>query len=453
MPNHSDILRFEVGIPKDFKIEIKYIVKEVFSCFQDCEVLFSISDKEDYQLSIMGSDLSIRLPNLFFKKEKEIWLQKRAPSDWGLMLEKNEFPVFFNDLRIKYDESGIDYFGTIFFLLNRYHEQVEKLPLDEHNRIDGRKTLLVREGLISIPIVDVYLVEFSKLIERSFGISLNKLSTYEILPSHDVDRPFEYLYLSKRRITKRVLGDVLLRKSPKRAHSTFLKYTAIQKGNLTEDPYNTFDWIMQRSEENNRISTFHFIAENTNPRFDQSYSIENREIQQIFEKIVARGHGIALHPSYNSSAIKGQTKHEFDRLKSVLNTYGIFQDQWKSRNHYLRWNEKSISELENAGIDVDQTLGFAEIPGFRCGTSLAFRPFNFLKSKPSSILSEPLIVMEVSLFSKTYQNLGANLPDAWNMVENLKTYCQKYDGNFTVLWHNNNLSSDTMKEFYLNCIK
>ena len=69
-------------------------------------------------------------------------------------------------------------------------------------------------------------------------------------------------------------------------------------------------------------------------------------------------------------------KKEFEHLKNITNQYGIEQTIWKNRNHYLRWNEDCLDEFEAANLDIDQTLGFAQQPGFR-SAHLIFNPLKF----------------------------------------------------------------------------
>ena len=59
------------------------------------------------------------------------------------------------------------------------------------------------------------LIDFFRLIiEDEFNIKLvTPNRKFEVSPSHDVDRPFKYLFSTRRKIAKRLLGDVFKRKS------------------------------------------------------------------------------------------------------------------------------------------------------------------------------------------------------------------------------------------------
>lgn len=435
-----------------------YIFDLIFIEFWGLDIQVNIHEENCYVISNLENHLSVTIPCHFIQSEKNSWLQSRSGSSWRYreisVLEEEMLPVFFENFKSDVNlDTEIDFPGTIFFLINRYHEYVENLGRDRHNRIEAKDTLLIKNELINTPVADRYLRVFKDFICHKIEIKINKSDQFNILPSHDVDRPFEYLYYTPQHLIKRLGGDLLVRKSVQKAFLRARYYTQAKSGQLQYDPYDTFDWIMEVSEKFNLTSTFHFITEATNSKFDQDYHIESEEITNLINKIHGREHQIALHPSYDSTEQKTQIQKEFSILKGVCNDLGIEQEFWKSRNHYLRWNTDTISELETSGIDVDQTLGFAQKPGFRCSTCRSFTTFNFQTMKASSFKIEPLILMEQSLISNQYLGLRKDLGEAWNIVNALKSECKKYNGNFTILWHNNHLDSVELKEFYQECLK
>lgn len=445
-------MKFIVEFPRSFEQERRYIIKQVFSFFDNCEVELISNDRKDYSLYTSESSKELILPDYFFVKEAKSWLQRREPQNWGLKKDERNGFIFFSNVD-QYEEIKLpDYFGTIFFFLTRYSELVENIPYDNHERIDGNNAFLVREGLINEPIVDIYLSNLKALLEEIYGVELTFSTKFRIIPSHDVDRPYEYLYYTKSYLVKRLMGDFLLRNSIPLALKRLNTYNKVSNGSLEFDPFNTFSWIMDTSENFGLHSTFHFIADVTDSKRDQKYDIENPEIKNLITEISNRNHNIGLHPSYNAKIIEGQIEYEFKKLKSLLYKLNIHQENWKNRNHYLRWNEDCLDEFEAANLDIDQTLGFAQQPGFRCGTSKAFNPFNFDKRIGYSFKVEPLILMEVSLFNAEYLNLNDNIEQALAIALDLKNKCKKYQGNFTILWHNSSLVSNEMRDFYTQCI-
>ena len=72
-------------------------------------------------------------------------------------------------------------------------------------------------------------------------------------------------------------------------------------------------------------------------------------------------------------------KKEFERLISVAEEEGICQDVWGGRQHYLRWEAPTTWRAwEEAGLDYDSTLTFADHAGFRCGVCFEYPVYDIL---------------------------------------------------------------------------
>lgn len=421
-------------------------------------IQFFTEKKEVLNHSFKHNEKIIEFPAYFVIHEAERFLRKRNIFPYSLdrFEYKNEVyhAVINNDLPNKRCHFDVDIIGTIFILLSRYEEHVlnRESHFDKFGRFKYKSA--INSFLLNQPIVDELIDFFRLIIEDEFNIKLvTPNRKFEVSPSHDVDRPFKYLFSTRRKIAKRLLGDVFKRKSTLLARKRTNIYKRVRKGDLKADPYNTFQWIIDTSLKYDVTSTFHFLVKSINPKFDGDYNIDDHVITDLLKLIHVNAHKIGLHPSFNATIIPGQIEKEFNELKKICETVGIKQKSFKSRNHYLRWNNHSISELEKAGIEIDQTLTFAQKPGFKTGTSISYPAFNFDSMKISSVTIEPLIMMEQSLLSFSYMGLRNDLPSAWNIVQNLKNQCKKHSGTFTTLWHNNMLIEDDLKQFYEECIK
>lgn len=75
-----------------------------------------------------------------------------------------------------------------------------------------------------------------------------------------------------------------------------------------------------------------------------------------------------------------------------------------------------------------------------------FPVFDIEKGEELSLVERPLIVMEASLFGQNYMNLPHE--EAFVHAKKLKEQCRKYEGNFTLLWHNSSFLSERDWEFY-----
>jgi len=87
---------------------------------------------------------------------------------------------------------------------------------------------------------------------------------------------------------------------------------------------------------------------------------------------------------------------------------------------------------------LPKTGGFAEHIGFRRGTCLPFYLYNFEKNDISTVLEIPLIAMDASLLFNKYMGLSLkeSVPAVVALIEEVK----KFNGVFTILWHNTSFS-------------
>ena len=113
----------------------------------------------------------------------------------------------------------------------------------------------------------------------------------------------------------------------------------------------------------------------------------------------------------------------------------------------MRWEAPTTWQAwEDAGLDYDSTLTFADNVGFRCGVCYEFPVFNLRTRRPLNLREQPLVVMEDTLLRKEYMNLP--LDDVWERVVRLRERCKTFDGAFTLLWHNHMLVDKKMVRFY-----
>jgi hypothetical protein len=154
----------------------------------------------------------------------------------------------------------------------------------------------------------------------------------------------------------------------------------------------------------------------------------------LLERIDRRGHGIGFHPSYNAYNDAGLWKLEWDRL-SALSPQAIVV----GREHYLRFSPPATWQIwEDHGMRWDSTLGYADREGFRCGTCYDYPVFNVRTRKALKLRERPLIAMDATLVG--YRKLSPEAAAA--SLATLRGECQKYGGDFMLLWHNSNLSGE-----------
>ncbi|MTI76248.1 MAG: hypothetical protein FH754_02830 [Marinobacter sp.] len=332
-----------------------------------------------------------------------------------------------------------DIAGLIYWILNRL-EEVGFKDLDEHERFPSTSSHAFRHGYLERPIVDEWLIILSQIMKHVWPQLEFKRQEFNIKVSHDVDRPSLYSFQSWPSIIRMMAGH-LIKRGDLRSFLTAL-WVRITVGSRLHpsDPFNTFDWLMDISEKNGLTSAFYFISGRTDLRFDADYDLTDPSIRDLMRRIHKRGHEIGLHPSYGTYNQPDLIRQEFESLKNLCASEGIMQKSWGGRMHYLRWEQPTtLRACANAGLVYDTTMGYADRPGFRCGTCHEYTAFDPLMNEPISLKIRPLIVMECALMPEK--------PAGEFKINLLKERCKRVKGSFTLLWHNSSFNS--MHDFCL----
>jgi hypothetical protein len=340
-----------------------------------------------------------------------------------------------------------DIFGLTYWMLARI-EEIGRNDLDSYGRFPATSSHAFQHGYLNRPVVDEWFYLLQQVIERQWpGIVLRR-HRFQMQVSHDVDRPSLYAFKTWGVIGRMMAGHLLKRLNPKAFLAAPYIRIATRKQLMDTDPYNTFDWLMDVSEDAGLQSAFYFVCGKTCPKMDPEYAIEHPAICSLLRKIHQRGHEIGLHPSYQSYKNPEVIKKELTKLKNICAREGIIQENYGGRTHYLRWtNPITLRALNDAGLSYDSSLGYADRPGFRCGTCFEYPGFDAERSEILNLRIRPLIAMETTMLASQYMGLGTRA-SALEKFEQLKRACQALEGCFRLLWHNCQLEKQEERELY-----
>jgi peptidoglycan/xylan/chitin deacetylase (PgdA/CDA1 family) len=213
--------------------------------------------------------------------------------------------------------------------------------------------------------------------------------------------------------------------------------------------YNTFDFLMNTAEQHGITTAFFLYAGDGAHPLDPDYRLDDVFIENLCQRISERGHEIAAHPGYDRYCNATATVRDVSRLREMVQrTTGISEIRG-SRQHYLRWSpEASWRNLAAAGLQYDATLGFNDRLGFRCGTCWEFPVYDLYRRQPIQLRERPLLFMDVTLLR--HQAMGiAEIVDAANALADT---CRRYGGDFTLLWHNNFLTTAALRDGYRSIV-
>lgn len=353
---------------------------------------------------------------------------------------------------------GLDLFGSSFFMLTRYEEMV--IPdRDSHGRFPVRASLAYREDFLDFPVVNAYAELLWSLLLRLWPRldGLRRRRQVRKVVSHDVDHPF---FAHRRRgrfsLLKEAAADALKRRDFEAAwkKGRLLPWAASGGERVREmDPYNTFRWLMEQSERAGVRSSFYFIPEQTDPRYDEAYTLEDPEIAGLLRTIHARGHEIGLHPGYGAYLSPQDIRRQFALLRQGAEAAGVQQDAWGGRQHFLRWRAPDTWQAwEEAGLAYDSSLGYPDSPGFRSGICQEYPVFNLATRRMLKLRERPLVVMEQTVWHPDH---GGDRCEAraFERIRRLYRQCARYGGDFTLLWHNSELVHQADRRLYRKCLE
>lgn len=327
-----------------------------------------------------------------------------------------------------------DIVASAFFLLTRYEETVRRQMRDEHGRFPGRESLPFRAGFLHRPIVDEYAALLRKWL-REVGIEIAKPPPRieKIYLTHDVDKP--WAWPSFRSAVKATLQTV--RNNPAGLMIPLFSYWGWMEG---RDPHDCFQWILRQDAAlrdalgAQRVELIFFLlAGGEDPRDGRGY-LDDRRMGKLILEIKDGGATLGLHSSYSAGIDPGRISAEQERLSE-----GVGMPCRSNRHHFLASREpEDLRALELAGLLDDFTMGYADVAGFRLGTSRAVPWFDPVAMRPTSVVLHPLILMDCTLDAEKYMNL--DYEQARATCFSLLDEVRKHSGEAVLLWHNTVLS-------------
>lgn len=403
----------KIKIPHNNIAERKYIIDIIFQEFFGLKYYIEIGSQE-YELYLSNKKKLI-IQDTFFNK---------FPNDLEYLHEKN-IPKSIKEL---------DVFAACFFMLTRWEEYVNR-KRDKHNRFPAIASLAYREGFLDRPIVNELLEELKQQFLLLDNSLIFKEKTFQLILTHDVDEIYRWNNIKQ--VLRVMLGDIIKRKNISLALHRIKQYMLIET-NKIQDPYDTFDWLMDKSEEIGVKSRFYFMSGGIT-QYDNRYKINEKKAKKIIQNIKMRDHFIGIHPSYNAYNNTELLAKEKKVLENIVQKEIV-----EGREHYLRFEVPKTWQIwEDNGFLLDSTCGYADQEGFRCGTGDTFSVFNILTRKKLALKERPLIFMDDN--HQTYNNLTLEI--SLKKISKLITYAKKYNMQITFLFHNSIFTNDKNLDF------
>lgn len=302
------------------------------------------------------------------------------------------------------DETGKpDYFTSAFYLLNSTQEYTDQNP-DELGRFKFSSSYQSRLRNPKQNLVQECFDEISKLAR----VQPKKEKTRFFL-SHDIDAVNGAFLQDGFNVLKKGRIDLLLQIIFRTAigKPDWLNIDKIMKMESEYDCKSVFFWIVNKGRVNKR-------EENADYRF------KSERIQKYFQLVEASGFENGIHKSISNESFADEFKK-----------YG--QIPISNRYHYLKYSlPEAYHDIQEAGLKLDASVGFAEEIGFRNSYGLPFNPFDLKNKKPFSFVEVPLHIMDRTFFQYKKVNTEQAGKEIFDFFEKNKENCV-----LSVLWHNN----------------
>jgi peptidoglycan/xylan/chitin deacetylase (PgdA/CDA1 family) len=344
----------------------------------------------------------------------------------------------------------LDVLGSVLFLLSRYEEYVNADRSDRHDRFPADASVMAAGGWLQWPVADMYFGILAGVLRLAWpGLPLTPSRYEPCVVGHDVDHPSSprrWHGMDRARI---VAGDLVRRHDiglAIRRTSSFMGSPDIIS---RHDPFNTYDLLMRTTERAGIRGTFFFLTRHTDVPDGTRYRIDDAWAQRLIAAMARRGHTIGLHGSYNSSADALELRQEWDELQRVVSVVAPDALRRTIRQHYLRWRPGETWRAQaEAGLETDETLGFADSIGYRAGTARSFMAFDLAERRQLPLRVKPLHVMDATLL----QYLSIGNAEAIEMVGRLAERSRRYGGSLSLLWHNSSLETQSTRDLYVQLV-
>jgi hypothetical protein len=325
------------------------------------------------------------------------------------------FPAFF-PANVPGADLPFDLPAMVFYFLSRY-EEYRPFQADRFGRFPASESLGFQHRILDLPLVDLWLNHLYDTLESKWNIPPIPRATYRFLPTYDIDIAWAYRY--------RPLWRQLLASGKSLLSLDFSSLSArIKSLSGHPDPYDQYAFLNGLHSASPFQPLYFFLLGNY-ARFDRNIHHQVPALQAL---IRANAPKAGLHPSMASNFEPGRLALEKKRLETIT---GI--PATHTRQHYLFLSmPETYRKLESAGFEMDYSMGFADLPGFRAGTGTAFPWYDLMAERQSTLWVQPFQVMDVTL--KDY--LGITPSAATDCIATILQQCKAVGTTFCTLWHN-----------------
>ncbi len=323
-----------------------------------------------------------------------------------------------------------DIFSASFYLLSRYEEYLPHVK-DEKGRFLASESLAYKELFLHEPVVDIWAYKFKEVLEKSFPslvFSKKKMTIHNII---NAGHPFAYTQKGLLRSLSGIAKDIFKLKF-RNVVSRFVVVLGFK-----EDPYNTFDWVIDNIKEyKTKLTVFFLIGEAIN--FNKGTNYRRKNLKLLIKK-VSDYKQVGLIFSKNSLKNYGILKKEKKLLEKITNRDLVYS----LNTRYLLSLPDNYRRLVELEVEKDFSMVYEEQPGFRASSCTPFLFYDL----DYEIVS-PLLIHPIALTSRAFKDKTTS--EIKETVESLMTSVKKLNGTFSMVFSNKNFISNKTNKVWKN---
>lgn len=345
-------------------------------------------------------------------------------------IKEQTIQIHNHDAYIKYffrtynNSLPFDLFAASFYLVSRYEEYLPFMP-DEFNRFEAQNSLAYQYDFLRIPLVNVWITEFEKLLKKKFQNLSTTHRSYNYISTIDIDNAYKYQIKG----IMRTLGGYL------KSIVKIDKYDLIDRTSVLlkkeKDPFDSYEYQLE-VQKKYKLKVIYFYLLGDYGVNDKNHPSNNKNFQKLIKHL--SDYSIpGIHPSFGSNDKVGQVKVEINRLATITH-----REILHSRQHFsmLKFPD-TYYNLQELGITEDYSMGYSVHNGFRASICQPFYWYDLDDEIETGLRIHPFCLSETSLRFGDKATPRTMMEIAKPMIDEVK----KYNGELVTIFHNDTMGT------------
>ena len=312
-----------------------------------------------------------------------------------------------------------DIFAASFYLLSRYEEYLPH-EKDIYGRYSHENSLAFKNNFLHKPLINIWINDLTLRLKTAFENIIFHPPVFKAILTYDIDIAWSYQHKG----FFRNIGGFIKNPGLERL-SVMLR--------IKKDPFDAYDFIDKLHEQKQLSVLYFFLVADNVSKYDKNISPNKASMRELI-KVHSNKYPIGLHPSWKSNNNITILKKEKAYLEEIANKQIL-----NSRQHYIQFSlPDSFEKLIEAGINNDFSMGYGSTNGFRASFAGSFYWYNLAAEKMTRLKLFPFCFMDANSHYEQHQNTK----DAFAELMHYKNECEKVNGLFISIFHNNFLGTD-----------